>query len=123
LDYLRRCHRQAPFLFFNGNTFADIARTFSDYLFAELPSVRRRAVTSAVAHYVAGVLDREAMAGILTGLCRSADFKPGDRVCTFRGSMRGVILSVEADGRVKWRADSGTELLTLPEALLPESAA
>ena len=25
------------FLFFNGNTFADIARTFSDYLFAELP--------------------------------------------------------------------------------------
>ena len=32
LDYLRGCHRRAPFLFFNGNTFADIARTFSDYL-------------------------------------------------------------------------------------------
>ena len=50
LDYLRRCHRQAPFLFFNGNTFAEI-------------------------------------------------------------------------GRVTWRTDSGTELLTLPEALLPEAAA
>src|SRR5262245_58135613 len=37
LDYLRSCHRRAPFLFFNGNTFAEIARTFSDYLFAEFP--------------------------------------------------------------------------------------
>lgn len=63
------------------------------------------------------------MAEILDSLYRSAEFKPGDRVRTFRGSMRGVILSVEADGRVRWRADSGTELLTLPEALLPESAA
>ena len=63
------------------------------------------------------------MAQILDALCRSADFKPGDRVRTFRGSMRGVILSVESDGRVTWRTDSGTELLTLPEALLPESAA
>jgi hypothetical protein len=41
LDFLRTCHRRAPFLFFNGNTFADIARTFSDYLFAELPRGRR----------------------------------------------------------------------------------
>src|SRR6266498_2516017 len=41
LDYLRACHRRAPFLFFNGNTFADIARTFSDYLFAELQRLVR----------------------------------------------------------------------------------
>ena len=61
LDFLRACHRRAPFLFFNGNTFADIARTFSDYLFAELPHGRRREATSVVAHYVAGVLDRESM--------------------------------------------------------------
>jgi hypothetical protein len=121
LDYLRRCHRRAPFLFFNGNTFADIARTFSDYLFAELPPARRREVTSAVAHYVAGVLDREAMADILDGLYASADFQPGDRVRTCRSSLRGVIVSIQADGRVVWRADSGAELLSLPEALVRET--
>ena len=26
LDFLRPCHRSAPFLFFNGNTFSDIGR-------------------------------------------------------------------------------------------------
>jgi hypothetical protein len=118
LDYLRICHRRAPFLFFNGNTFADIARTFSDYLFAELPRGRRRKATSAVAHYVAGVLDRESMARILEELCEAANFQPGDRVKTLRGSMRGTIVRLLPDGRVVWRADSGAELTALPESLL-----
>lgn len=122
LDYLRACHRRAPFLFFNGNTFADIARTLSDYLFAELPHGRRREATSAVAHYVAGVLDREAMGEILESLCETADFKPGDRVRTLRGSARGIILRVQADGRVVWRPNgSRSELIALPESLLRET--
>jgi len=29
LDWLRSFHRKAPFLFFNGNTFAEIARTLT----------------------------------------------------------------------------------------------
>jgi hypothetical protein len=62
------------------------------------------------------------MSGILDALCRSAALQPGDRVRTFRGSMRGVIVRVEPDGRVTWRTDAGTELVTLPEALLPEPA-
>ena len=121
LDYLRACHRRAPFLFFNGNTFADIARTFSDYLLAELPRGRRREATSAVAHYVAGVLDRDAMARILEELCEAASFQPGDRVKTLRGSMRGTIVRLLPDGRVVWRADSGAELTALPESLLRDS--
>src|ERR1051325_2859593 len=28
LDFLFRCHRSAPFLFFNGNTFAEVAPPF-----------------------------------------------------------------------------------------------
>lgn len=120
LDYLRHCHRQAPFLFFNGNTFADIARTFSDYLFAELPHGRRREATSAVAHYVAGVLDGDDMAKVLQDLCEAADFYPGERVRTLRGSMTGTIISIQPDGRVVWRTDSGAELIALPEALLRE---
>lgn len=120
---MRTCHRRAPFLFFNGNTFADIARTFSDYLFAELPRGRRREATSAVAHYVAGVLDRDSMAAMLDELCESANFQPGERVKTLRGSMCGTIVRLLPDGRVVWRADSGAELTCLPESLLREQRA
>jgi len=37
LELLFRCHRSAPFLFFNGNTFAEVARRTVDLLFADLP--------------------------------------------------------------------------------------
>jgi hypothetical protein len=121
LDFLRACHRRAPFLFFNGNTFADIARTFSDYLFAELPHGRRREATSVVAHYVAGVLDRESMSQILESLCENANYKPGDRVKTLRGSAHGVIKRILDDGRMVWQPEgTQSELTALPESLLRE---
>jgi hypothetical protein len=119
LDCLRGFHRKAPFLFFNGNTFATIGRELSFALFSDLVPGRKREVGSAVAHYIAGVLDREAMAEIVEGLCESAEFKPGDRVKTLRGSTRGVIVRVLPDGRVAWRADgSQADLVALPESLL-----
>lgn len=74
---------------------------------------------SAIAHYIAGVLDREAMVEIINGLCQSADFQVGDCVKTLRGSKRGVIVRILADGRVAWCPDgSRTELIALPESLL-----
>jgi hypothetical protein len=80
---------------------------------------RKREVGSAVGHYIAGVLDREAMIEIVESLCESADFKPGDRVKTLRGSTRGVVLGILPDGRVRWRPDgSQAELVALPESLL-----
>src|SRR6266850_973154 len=79
IEFLRQCHRRAPFLFFNGNTFADVGRQLAAALFADLPTTRRREVMSAVAHYIAGVLDRESMVEIVETLSESADFKPGDR--------------------------------------------
>jgi hypothetical protein len=115
---LEQCHRRAPFLFFNGNTFADVGRTIVDFVFADLPTTRRREVMSAVAHFIAGVLDHESMARIVNELSESSDFKPGDRVKTRRGSMHGKILRVLEDGRVVWRADSGAELTALPESLI-----
>lgn len=118
LDRLRGFHRKAPFLFFNGNTFADIARGLAGILFRELPAPRLKQVTSAVAHYVAGVLDRETMVSIVESLSRSASFQPGDRVKTLKGTLHGVILQILDDGRVKWRADTGTEFIALPESLL-----
>jgi hypothetical protein len=83
--------------------------------------VRLKQLTSAVAHYVAGVLDRDAMAAIIDELYRSASFAVGDRVKTMRGSLRGVITRVLEDGRVAVRPDQGTsELLSLPESLLAD---
>ena len=122
LDFLRHCHRRAPFLFFKGNTFADIARQLAAALFADLSAGRRREASSAVAHYVAGVLDRDSMARILEELGEAASFQPGDRVKPLRGSMRGTIVRLLADGRVLWRADSSAELTALPESLLRDLA-
>ncbi|HVR35202.1 MAG TPA: hypothetical protein VMS21_05055 [Methylomirabilota bacterium] len=84
-----------------------------------MPTTRRREVMSAVAHYIAGVLDRESMVGIVEGLWQSADFKPGDRVKTLRGSTQGTISRILPDGRLAWRPDeSQVELVALPESLL-----
>lgn len=117
LDFLRQCHRSAPFLFLNGNTFADIGRTLSDFLFAELPTSRRRQATSAVAHYIAGVVDRQSMIAIVEELCASADFQVGDRVKTLKGSMTGTVEEILPDGRLRCRMDSGTVLIALPESV------
>jgi hypothetical protein len=121
IDFLRGCHRAAPFLFFNGNTFSAIGRRLSAALLADLPSSRLREATSAIAHYIAGVLDIESMREIVDSLWQSADLKAGDRVRTFRGSTHGTILRILDDGRVVWRPDgSRSELIALPESLLGE---
>ena len=121
-DQLRSYHRRAPFLFFNGNTFATIGRELSFALFSDLVPGRKREVGSAVAHYIAGVLPREAMVEVVETLSQSADLSPGDRVKTLRGTMRGVIVARLDDGRLVWRADGGgAELTSLPESLIPDS--
>jgi hypothetical protein len=80
--------------------------------------VRRREVISAVAHYVAGVLDRESMISIVESLCKSASFRSGDRVQTLRGTTSGVVVRILDDGRVEWRPEGSiTGLIGLPESL------
>jgi len=122
-DFLKKCHRQAPFLFFNGNTFASIGRELSFALFSDLPPVRKREVASAIAHYIAGVLGLGEMIEIVNSLSQAADIKVGDRVKTYRGSLRGVVVRLLPDGRVVWRPDGRrAELTALPESLLPDSS-
>jgi hypothetical protein len=62
------------------------------------------------------------MARMVDELCAAANFHPGDRVKTLRGSMRSSIVRLLPDGRVVWRADSGAELTALPESLLRETS-
>jgi hypothetical protein len=119
LDWLRSFHRKAPFLFFNGNTFAEIARTVTDALFAEFPRARRREAASLAAHYVAGVLDREPVTQGIVALADIANFKPGDRVKTLKNSLHGVVRQILPDGRIAWQPDDNdAELIALPESLL-----
>jgi len=121
LDRLRAYHRRAPFLFFNGNTFATIGRELALALFSELHPSRKREVSSVIGHYIAGVLDRENMVSIVESLCETAELKPGDRVKTLRGSLNGVILKILDDGKIVWRPNgTKSELTALPESLLRE---
>jgi hypothetical protein len=58
------------------------------------------------------------MAEIVESLSETADWKPGDRVKTLRGSLRGVIVRMLDDGRIVWQPDgTKSELITLPESL------
>jgi len=121
LDQLQIFHKRAPFLFFNGNTFATIGRELAFALFSDLPPVRKRETSSAIAHYIAGVLDRDSMVQIVESLCETADWKPGDRIKTMRGATHGVIVNVLEDGRVVWKPDSSeSQLIGLPESLVRE---
>lgn len=71
------------------------------------------------AHYVAGVLEREPVVQGIASLAEAAEFKPGDRVKTLKGSAQGKVRTILSDGRVVWKPDgSNTELIALPESLL-----
>jgi hypothetical protein len=87
-------------------------------LFSNLPFQRRKEASSAVAHFITGVLEQEMMVGAIETLSQTADWKTGDRVKTLRGSLHGMIVRVLKDGRVVWRPDgTKSELTALPESL------
>jgi hypothetical protein len=121
LETLRQFHRAAPFLFFNGNTFAFIARELSFAIFSDAPATRKREMASAIAHYVSGVLDRQPMVELVEGLWMQSNLNPGDRVKSLRGSMAGVAIRILSDGRIVWQPDgSGSELIASSDSLIPQ---
>ena len=90
-DFLQACHRGAPCLFFNGNTFAEIGRALVSALFHDLPLVRRKEAASAAAHYITGVLRREEMAAMFRGAVRTQSLAPG--IACERSKARGAVRS------------------------------
>lgn len=57
VDFCRRCHRMAPFCFYNGNTFASIVGLIIRSL--NLPADQAVVVRSLAGHIVAGVASEE----------------------------------------------------------------
>ena len=83
--------------------------------------MRRKEASSAVAHFITGVLDADSLRASFESLLRAVHLAPGDRVKTLRGSMRGVIVRMLDDGRVALRRDGAAgEIIALPESLVPD---
>lgn len=57
VDFCRRCHRMAPFCFYNGNTFTAIVRDVVVHLVTE--PRQQQAIRSLAGHIVAGVASEE----------------------------------------------------------------
>ncbi len=68
LDVCRECHRLAPFCFFNGNTFAGIARAMIHPILQKLDAPTAFTLRSAVGHYVAGTIGRQEIEQVVRSL-------------------------------------------------------
>jgi hypothetical protein len=106
------------FSLFQRYTFAEIGRALANALFSDLTFHRRKEASSAAAHFITGVLNENLMIDAMETLSEIADWKPGDRVKTLRGSLHGKILRILKDGKIVWQPDGTTsELTALPESL------
>jgi hypothetical protein len=123
LDFFRDCHKSAPFLNFNGNVFAELARQILGVATLGLPAARVEVITSLAAHCVAGVLDKTVALDGIKSLLKVEALRPGDPVSTLQSSICGKITRVLADGRVAWLPDNGgIELIATPETLIKTEA-
>jgi hypothetical protein len=71
LEICLQCHRLAPFCFYNGNTFAAIARDFITELSPKLPADKAHILRSIAGHIVAGTatdIERKQLDSILAAL-------------------------------------------------------
>jgi hypothetical protein len=68
LDLCRRCHKLAPFCFYNGNTFAAIGRTIIQDILRQMPPVKAQGLRSVVGHYIAGTAGADELAKALEDL-------------------------------------------------------
>jgi hypothetical protein len=66
VDLCRRCHKMAPFCFYNGNTFASIVALVIRKI--DLPAVEAHLMRSLAGHIVAGVATEEEVLAFKT-LC------------------------------------------------------
>jgi len=122
VEICRRCHRMAPFCFYNGNTFVAIIRD----CIAHAPGLGTQQVTlakSLAGHMVAGTAEPEEVSqfsqllrDLDLGVTTAKTLQPGtphigDRVQTLKGTLTGVIIQIHADGSIIWKCDqTGAEM-------------
>lgn len=68
LELCRECHRLAPFCFYNGNTFAGIARAMIHPLLQDLAAPTAFVLRSTVGHYVAGTIGQDELEQVLAAV-------------------------------------------------------
>lgn len=68
LDICRRCHKLAPFCFYNGNTFVAIGRTMIQDVLRKMSPVKAHGFRSVVGHYIAGTAGADELAKALDEL-------------------------------------------------------
>ena len=121
LAFLRHCHRRAPFLNFNGNTFAEIGRAFIGAALVDYPGQRAKLLVSAAGHYIAGTLDEEALTAMFESMSSQTLLKEGMSVKTLKGSLKGVVIGFTTAGNVIWQPEGMKNPLTAtPESLLED---
>jgi len=121
IGHLQKFHRQAPFLFFNGNTFAELGRGLSYALFADVTAVRKKQLASLVAHFIAGVpeVDEVALRTGLQELTRLENFQVGDKVTTLQKTLSGIVTKINQDGGIVRKCDqTGAVMTDPPQSLL-----
>jgi hypothetical protein len=131
VEICRRCHRMAPFCFYNGNTFVAIIRDCITHA-AGLNAQQITLAKSLAGHMVAGTAEPEEIVqfaqllrDIEQGITTTEGLKPGsysigDRVQTPKGSLTGAIIQISADGRVTWKCDqTGAVMTGTPQSLKP----
>jgi hypothetical protein len=64
-DLCRQCHKLAPFLFLNGNTFASCARVAMTPALQPFSYVDQTFSRAALGHYIAGTIERDELIAIL----------------------------------------------------------
>jgi hypothetical protein len=67
-DLCRKCHKLAPFCFYNGNTFAAIGRTIIQEILQKMPPVATHNFRSVVGHYIAGTIGAKEMTDALADI-------------------------------------------------------
>ncbi len=65
-ELCKKCHRLAPFLFLNGNTFVAIARQTLTPQLADLSLVQKTLGRAAIGHYIAGTIRLDELTAVLS---------------------------------------------------------
>ncbi len=123
VEICRRCHRSAPFCFYNGNTFVAIIRDCIAHV-TVLSAAQITLAKSLAGHIVAGTSEPEEITqfaqllndiehGITTdGSLQAGSYYVGDRVQTREGTLTGVITQINVDGSITWKCDQTSVVMT-----------